>query len=83
MTEPHGIRPAGPLPDVVVAGPFVWRGTTVKAAPGHLYKRGGPGVEAVGAMCHACVEAAINAGDHRGGWRAPARGSSPTNRCRA
>ncbi len=44
------------------------RGTTVRAAPGHVYKRGGPGVAPVGAMCAACVEATINAGDHRGGW---------------
>ena len=68
MTDPRGTPPAGPLPDVVVAGPFTWHGTTVRAAPGHVYTRGGDGIDPVGAMCHACCEAIINAGDHRGGW---------------
>ena len=68
MTDPRGVRPADPLPDVVVAGPFRWRGPTVRAASGRVYRRGGPGIAPVGAMFAACVEAAINAGDHRGGW---------------
>ena len=68
MTDPPGVRPSAPLPPVVVAGPIVWRGTTVRAAPGNVYARGGPGIAPVGAMCAACVEAIINAGDHRGGW---------------
>ena len=56
------------LPAVARAGPLTWRGATVEAAPGHVYTRGGPGVEPVGAMCASCCAAAINAGNHRGGW---------------
>ena len=68
MTAPRGRPLAPPLPPVVVAGCFTRRGTTVAAAPGHVYTRGGDGNDPVGAMCHACCEAIINAGDHRGGW---------------
>ena len=48
--RPIPIRPSGPLPPVVVAGPFRWRGTTVQAAPGHVYKRDDPGAAPASAL---------------------------------